>query len=101
MNKMVRHSMDCAFKQQKYVEDKAKSESNHCQLALGWQTEKLCQDFLLNSVVCTRWICGSFPKHLCVVFQSMSFSGGPCKNDGSKEASHQEESAGLRALENL
>lgn len=46
---------------------------------------------LLISMVHPGWIFASLPKHHCVVFSSRSLSGIHCKNDGSKEASHQEE----------
>lgn len=35
----MKNSIEGAFIQQKCVEDKAESESGHCQLALGWQSE--------------------------------------------------------------
>ena len=44
----MRNSADCAFKQQECVQDKAESESDHRQLALGWQTDKLCLDISLE-----------------------------------------------------
>lgn len=92
--------MDCVFKQQKCAEDKAESESDHCQLALGWQTEKLCLKISLEFDGMPWLIYASFPEHLCVVFGSLSFSGIPRK-DGSEAAPHQEETKELRVLENL
>lgn len=40
--------MDCAFTQHKCVEGKAESESDHCQVALGWQTETRCLEISLE-----------------------------------------------------
>lgn len=38
----MRTSIDCAFDKQEYVQDKAESKSDCCQLALGWEIEELC-----------------------------------------------------------
>ena len=48
MKQEVRNSMDCTFKQRECVPDKAESESDHCQLAFRWQTEKLCLEISLE-----------------------------------------------------
>lgn len=68
---------------------------------LAGKLKSLVWKFLLNSMVCPGGIYAFFPEHLCAVFSSMSFSGSPCKNDGSKEAPHQGEATGLRVVENL
>lgn len=48
MKQEMRNSMDCAFKKRECAPDKAESESDHCQLVFGWQTEKLCLEISLE-----------------------------------------------------
>lgn len=48
MKQERRNSVDCTFKKGERVPDKAGSERDHCQLALGWQIEELCQEISLE-----------------------------------------------------